>query len=67
MDFENLTEEQKAKARECRTAEELLGLVRNEGIELTDDQLDAISGGKDWDDFSCDDNECPYFNCGTFC
>lgn len=67
MDSTRFTEEQKAKARNCKSAEELLALIKGEGIELTDDQLNAISGGKDWDDFSCDDNECPYFNCGTFC
>ena len=34
--------------------EELLKLVRAEGVELTDEQMDNISGG-DWDD----SNNCP--------
>lgn len=45
MDFENLTEEQKAKARECKTAEELIELAKEEGVKLTEDQLEAVSGG----------------------
>jgi bacteriocin-like protein len=33
------------KARECKTSNDLVELAKNEGIELTDEQLDAISGG----------------------
>ena len=29
-------------------ADELVEFAKSEGIELTDDQLDAISGGADW-------------------
>ena len=49
--FDGLSEDLKKKAAECKTAEELMNLAKTEGIELTDDQLDAISGGFDW---SCD-------------
>ncbi|MBQ9041517.1 MAG: Nif11-like leader peptide family natural product precursor [Eggerthellaceae bacterium] len=45
MDFSDLTEVQKAKIRECKTPEEMLALAREEGYELTDDQLEAVSGG----------------------
>ena len=48
MDFNDLTEEQKAKVRACSTPEELVALARNEGIELTDEQLDDLSGGEKW-------------------
>lgn len=44
-DFEGLTEEQKAKARACKTPEDVLALVGEEGYELTDEQLEDISGG----------------------
>ena len=56
MDFDNLTEEQKAKARECKTPEELMELVRAEDIELTDEQLEVVAGGgSGWDDVTgCD-------------
>ena len=49
--YENLPAEMKAKAAACKTADELVELAKSEGIELTDEQLDAISGGSDW---SCD-------------
>lgn len=45
MDFNTLTEEQKAKARACTSADELIKLAKEEGIELTDEQLAAINGG----------------------
>lgn len=53
MEFTDLTEEQKAKARACQSREELLELAKSEGVELSDDQLDSVSGGV----WSCTDNE----------
>ena len=41
-----MTPEQKAKARECKTPEELLALAQEEGFSLTDEQLESISGGR---------------------
>ena len=46
--FDGLSDDLKKKATECRTSEELMELAKSEGIELTDDQLDAISGGVEW-------------------
>lgn len=40
-----LSEEQIAKAKACGNSEELLKLAKVEGIELTKEQLEAISGG----------------------
>ena len=40
-----LTEEQIAKLKECKGQEEILAAAKEEGIELTDDQLEAVSGG----------------------
>ena len=45
MSFEGLTEELKAKAKTCKTPEELTALAEAEGIELTDEMLEAVSGG----------------------
>ena len=46
-----LTPEQRARAKQCKSAEELLALAKEDGYELTDDELEGISGGF-WDD--CD-------------
>ena len=49
MDFSNIPESLKEKAVACKTPEELLALAKQEGIELTDEQLEGIVGGKkDW-------------------
>ena len=45
ISFDDLTEEQKAKASACKTTEELFELAKSEGIELTDEDLEAIDGG----------------------
>ena len=45
--FENLTEEQKVKLRECKTKEEFVALLEEEDIDLSDDMLEAIAGGGD--------------------
>ena len=51
--FKELTDEQKAKARACATTDELVELARQEGIDLTDEQLQAISGGDVMADWFC--------------
>ena len=43
--LKGLTREQITKARLCKNSEELLALAKAEGIELTDEQLEAVSGG----------------------
>ena len=43
--LKGLTEEQVAKVKACKNSEELLSLAKAEGVELTDEQLNAISGG----------------------
>lgn len=42
MDFTNLTPEQMEKAKACKTPEEMLALAKDEGYELTDEQLEGI-------------------------
>ena len=49
MSFNDLTPEQQKKARACKTPEDMLALAKAEGYELTDDELQAISGGNAWD------------------
>ena len=43
--LKGLSEEQIEKVRACKSHEELLALAKEEGIELTDEQLAAVSGG----------------------
>ena len=46
MDFENLKNpELQEKLKACETPDELVALVKEEGMELTDEQIEAISGG----------------------
>ena len=50
MDFNSLTPEQVEKAKACKSADELVALAKAEGVELTDEQLDQISGGSVWEE-----------------
>jgi predicted RNA-binding Zn-ribbon protein involved in translation (DUF1610 family) len=43
--LKGLTKEQIKKVKACKNHEELLALAKAEGIELTSEQLAAISGG----------------------
>ena len=43
--LEGLTEEQIAKVKEFKNHEELLKVASDEGIELSEEQLEAVSGG----------------------
>ena len=63
MDFENLSDEQKAKVRACKTPEELYALAAEEGSELSEAELEAISGG--WELGPCFDAECDTYRCGV--
>ena len=47
MDFEKLQDpEFQEKLKTARTADEFLGIIREEGFELSDDMLDDVSGGE---------------------
>ena len=52
MEYEDLTEEQKAKAKAAKSPEEFIALAKEEGVELTDEQIEAVSGG--WSPTDCD-------------
>lgn len=40
MNVEDFTAEQIERAKACKTAEELFALAKQEGVELTDEQMD---------------------------
>ncbi|MBQ7699270.1 MAG: hypothetical protein IJT49_02885 [Clostridia bacterium] len=43
--LDSLTDEQKKKAKECKTKEEFIRFADEEGVELPAEALDKISGG----------------------
>lgn len=43
--LEGLTETQKSALMKCKTKEDLMALIDKEGIELSDTQMEAVSGG----------------------
>lgn len=50
MEFENLKDPDfQAKLKACESAEELVKLACREGCELSDAELEAVSGGAVWD------------------
>ena len=59
--LKGLTEEQIAKVKSCKNHDELLALAKAEGIQLTDEQLETISGGSIY--MSTPDFTCP--KCGS--
>lgn len=65
MDLQSVTPEQREKAKSCKTPEELLELAKEEGYELSEEELDAVSGGN-WftdpcDTATCGLNDCEYY------
>ena len=54
VEIKRITPELRDKAAGVTDPEELLKLAKAEGVELTDEQMENISGG-DWDD----SNNCP--------
>lgn len=66
--LKGLSEEQLAKVKSCKSHEELLALAKEEGVELTSEQLAVISGGgacsvvSDIGDY-INPNDCP--KCGA--
>ena len=63
MEYNDLSDEQKAKAAKCKTPEELLALAKEEGYELNDEEIDAVSGGKL--DGVPDYTKCPHWELGV--
>lgn len=45
MKLEDLSPELREKAMKCTTSEELLALAKAEGMELSEEDLEAVSGG----------------------
>ena len=59
--LKGLTKEQIAKAKASKNSDEILALAKAEGVELNEEQLEAVSGGSFC--YSTPDFECP--KCGS--
>lgn len=61
--LESLTAEQIEKVKHCKNSEELLKLAKEEGVQLSDEQLDAVSGGcynsSSVERYEIDEMQCP--------
>jgi predicted ribosomally synthesized peptide with nif11-like leader len=53
MDFKDISPELREKAKACQTPEEMLALAKKEGYKLSEEDLEAISGGR--------------WSCGSYC
>ena len=58
MKFEDLTKEQQEKAKACKTPEEIFALAKEVGYELSEDEIEAISGGEGWEDINPPGTRC---------
>ena len=57
--LKGLTKEQIEKIRTCQNQDEILKLAKDEGIQLSEEQLEAVNGGNCFSKYFI---ECPY--CG---
>ena len=48
MDANNISAELMERAKACQSTDELLELAKNEGYDLSDEELEAVSGGRNW-------------------
>ena len=48
MDINDLSPEIREKAKACTSPEEMIELAKREGYKLSDEEMDAISGGGSW-------------------
>ncbi len=65
--LKGLTEEQIKKVEACKNSDEILALAKAEGVQLSEEQLAAVSGGgcgSTADPVKC--NQCGSLNCEKY-
>ena len=67
MNYADLTPELLEKAKACKTTKELVALAKSEGVELSDEQLEAVSGGS-WSGVhqECRSHSCAGLDCAVY-
>ena len=57
MEFDEIKDpELQEKLKSAKTPEDVLEIAKDQGVELSLDELDAVSGG--WSDNPCNNYEC---------
>lgn len=54
MNFDDLSPELQERVRAAKTPEEIMTLAKEQGYTLSEEELEAISGGISWDPCACD-------------
>ena len=62
MDFNDISPELREKAKACTSPEELIELAKREGYKLSEQDLEAVSGGSAWTDSGCSNYHDPCKN-----
>ena len=59
-EFNNLSEETRAKLVAAKTPEKILEIAKSEGIKLSEEELEMVSGGNAWSEVftrtTCEDH-----------
>lgn len=63
--FFDYTQEQLEKEAHM-SPEEMLKLAQENGVELTDEQLQSVAGGQDWDEIEASSVRCGIFGRRTY-
>ena len=58
--YDGLSDELKKEAAACETPEELLEFAKGQGIRLSNEEVEAVSGGYLWDGCSHKWDDCSY-------
>ena len=67
MDYSELSDEMKARAEACKTPEDILALAEEEGYELSEEELAAVSGGANRWSCTCYGHVDPVPMCNPLC